>query len=207
MFEENVRPIVDKRLEVKPGADFDVKARRIGDKVEVSVKVARIGKATSAGPAAKTAKPGTPADPGKTADAGKPADPGRKLRLQVALVEEMVHYTGENGVRFHPMVVRSLAGSGKDGLGFPLPAGKAAKIVHAFDIAAAVADAKAHLDDMEGGSSKRFGKFSFIERKNGIDPAHLRIVVFVQDEKTREVLQAESLAVRAPAATAVARGH
>ena len=32
-----------------------------------------------------------------------------KLRLQIALVEDAVSYSGENGNRFHEMVVRSLA--------------------------------------------------------------------------------------------------
>jgi hypothetical protein len=37
------------------------------------------------------------------------ADKSDKLRLQIALVEDQVHYSGENGLRFHEMVVRSLA--------------------------------------------------------------------------------------------------
>jgi hypothetical protein len=172
LFKDTLQSVVDKRLDVKPAADITLKATMIGDKVEVGAKV------------------------GKAARAGKP---DQKLRLQVALVEEMVHYTGENGVRFHPMVVRSIASTEKNTLGFPLAPGKGAKVAYTFDITKAVADAKAHLDEMEGGSSQRFGKFQFIERENEINPAHLRVVAFVQDEKTKEILQAASVDLKTPA--------
>ena len=188
LFEETVRSIVDKRLEVKPGARIDLKAAMAGDRIDVTAKVGRI---RNGGAAGKSAKAG---------------ESDRKLRLQVALVEEIVHYTGENGVRFHPMVVRSLASPGKDGLGFPLPLGKRSKILYTFDLAKTAAEAKAHLDDMEGGSSKRFGKFQFIERKSDISREHLRVVAFVQDEKTKDMLQAGSVAIKAPSA-AVAKGR
>jgi len=32
------------------------------------------------------------------------------LKLHIVLAEEKIRYTGENGIRFHPMVVRSIAG-------------------------------------------------------------------------------------------------
>jgi len=175
LFKDTLQSVVDKRLDVKPAADITLKATMIGDKVEVDAKVAKAGKAAKAG------------------------KPDQKLRLQVALVEEMVHYTGENGVRFHPMVVRSIASTEKNTLGFPVAPGKGAKVAYTFDITKAVADAKAHLDEMEGGSSQRFGKFQFIERENEINPAHLRVVAFVQDEKTKEILQAASVDLKTPA--------
>jgi hypothetical protein len=40
---------------------------------------------------------------------GRPIVQARRLRLHLALAEELIRYSGENGVRFHPMVVRSLA--------------------------------------------------------------------------------------------------
>jgi hypothetical protein len=91
------------------------------------------------------------------------------------------------------MVVRAMARGEHDALGFPLAPGKASKTAYTFDVAKVVADAKAHLDDMEGGSSQRFGKFQFVERKSDINRGNLRIVAWVQDEKTKEVLQADSL--------------
>jgi len=169
LFGDTVQPVVDRRLEVKPAAEIGLEAKTAGDKVDVAVRIGKTGK------------------------------PGRALRLQIALVEEAVHYTGENGVRFHPMVVRSLAAPDAKAPGLPLASGKGAKLVYTFDIAKAVADAKAHLDEMEGGSSERFGKFQFIERRSDINRGNLRIVAWVQDEKTKEVLQA-ARAVPKPAA-------
>ena len=187
LFDETVRSVVDTRLEVKPGASIGLTAAMAdGGRVKVTARVGKIARA------------------GKARDTGKAAE--RKLRLQIALVEEVVHYTGENGVRFHPMVVRSLAAPKKDDLGFVLANGKSTRLTHEFDLAKVVAEARTHLDDMEGGSSKRFGKFSFIQRKNGIDASRLRIVAFVQDEATKEVLQAASVVVKAPGAP-VAKAH
>jgi thiol-disulfide isomerase/thioredoxin len=165
LFKDSVASVIDKRLESKPGARITMRAGIKGGNVDVAVEV------------------------GKTAKA-RTGKPDQKLRLQIALVEELVHYTGENGVRFHPMVVRSLASADKDKLGFAVTPGRASKLTHTFDVAKVVADAKAHLDTMEGGASERFGKFQFIERKNAIDMAQLRVVAFVQDETTREILQA-----------------
>ena len=180
LFKDSVASVIDKRLESKPGARVKLQASMKGGSVNVAVEV------------------------GKTAKTGKP---DQQLRLQIALVEELVRYTGENGVRFHPMVVRSLASTEKDKLGFAVTPGKASKVTHTFDVAKAVADAKAHLDAMEGGASERFGKFQFIERKNDIDMAQLRVVAFVQDEKTKEILQAAIVDLPAPAKTAAAKGN
>jgi tetratricopeptide (TPR) repeat protein len=159
LYKDTVEPAVDKRLDVKPAAKIALKASMAGDRVDV------------------------------TADVKNAAKPDQKLRLHIALVEEIVHYTGENGVRFHPMVVRSLASTEKNMLGFALTGGKRANVTYTFDVAKAVSEAKTHLDEMEGGSSTRFGKFQFIERKSDINRSNLRIVAWVQDEKTKDVLQ------------------
>jgi tetratricopeptide (TPR) repeat protein len=55
--------------------------------------------------------------------------------LHVALIENAVTYSGENGLRFHPMVVRSLARSGdQSDYGFKIVAGKASRFEHVFDL-------------------------------------------------------------------------
>lgn len=180
LFEDTVESVIDKRLEAKPGARVKLQASIKGGNVDVAVEV------------------------GKTTKTGKP---DQKLRLQVALVEEVVNYTGENGVRFHPMVVRSLASMEKGKSGFEVTPGKSSKLAHTFDVAKAVAEAKSHLDEMEGGSSERFGKFKFIERKNAIDMTKLRVVAFLQDETTKEILQAAVIDLPAPAKTATAKGN
>jgi len=163
LFKDYVQAGIEKRLEVKPGASVKLQAALKNGVVSVAVDVSKV---------AKTGKP------------------DQTVRLQVALVETSVHYTGENGVRFHPMVVRSLASEEKGKLGYAVTPGKNDKFACTFDVAKIVADAKTHLDEMEGGSSARFGKFQFIQRMNGIDASKLRVVAFVQDEQTREILQA-----------------
>jgi hypothetical protein len=48
-------------------------------------------------------------------------------------------------------------------------------------------------------TSERFGKFQFIERKSAIDMSQLRVVAYVQDETTKEILQAAVVDLPAPA--------
>ena len=180
LYKDTVESVIDKRLDVKPAAQVNLKATNKGGTIDVAVEV------------------------GKTVKSGKP---DQKLRLQVVLVEELVHYTGENGVRFHPMVVRSVASTEKDKLGFPVVPGQTSKVTHTFDVAKIVADAKAQLDELEGGSNQRFGKFQFIERKNAIDVKQLRVVAFVQDEQTKEILQAAVVDLPAPGKPATGKGN
>jgi hypothetical protein len=110
----------------------------------------------------------------------------KDLKLQMALVEKELRYTGENGVRFHPMVVRAMGG--EHGLGFALQAGVAPRFDHTFDLDAVSAAIKAHLDDYEA-KSHRGESFKFREKKYRIDRGELAVVVFVQDDKTKHVLQ------------------
>lgn len=105
-------------------------------------------------------------------------------------------YSGENGVRFHPMVVRQLARSADDAIGFPVK-GNAFDVEYAFDIDRAIADAKAHLDDFEIHST-RFGPFEFSEKKHAINASRLSVVAFVQEDESKKILQAA--VVKVPAA-------
>jgi tetratricopeptide (TPR) repeat protein len=158
IYKERIEPVVDKRLLAKAGAKVTLQAAMTGSAVSVKVQV------------------------------GKPAVAAKRLRLQIALVEERVRYAGENGIRVHPMVVRSLAG--KDAQGFAIEPGKAMAIAHTFDIAKVVAEAKAHLDDFEARRSAGGSKFAFSEKKHDIDTSRLVVVAFVQDEETKQILQA-----------------
>ncbi len=117
-----------------------------------------------------------------------------KLRLHVVLAEEKIRYSGENGVRFHPMVVRNIAMGDKDAQGFALAAGKSFKTSYTFDIQKTVDEAKAHLDDFEVNNT-RFGKFQFMSKKHEINGDTLYVVAFVQNEDTKEVLQAAIVGV------------
>ncbi len=132
-----------------------------------------------------------------------------KLRLQIALVEEHVRYSGENGTRFHDMVVRAMAapppatagnkpeageaaagtpGTPLPALGFALKPGPGGTFEYTFDLAKAAADALAHLQDFE--TNTRKGEYSFRQKKHEIDPSKLLVVAFVQDEATKKILQA-----------------
>ena len=125
------------------------------------------------------------------AAAGK-TDPALKhVTLQIALAEERVHYAGENGVRFHPMVVRSLGG--KDAAGFPIDGGKALRVEQTFDLAAITGESKTAIDAYE---TKRGNGFKFSERKSDIDPKNLVVVAFLQDNDTKKVLQSAILKVK-----------
>jgi tetratricopeptide (TPR) repeat protein len=112
------------------------------------------------------------------------------LKLNLALVEKTLHYSGENGVRFHPMVVRGLAGPDADG--FRLSDAQPASFEHAFDLAQLTDELKAQLDGYE----QRNTGFNFSEKKHDIDAGNLAVVAFVQDIENRQILQASQMDVR-----------
>ena len=98
-----LQPAIDRAMQAPARARLSLQTTRIGNIIRVKVAVGRLPK-------------GTPA-----------------LRLQVALVEERVRYSGGNDIRSHPMVVRKMAG---DGAGLPMPATGAMKTELTFDIPA-----------------------------------------------------------------------
>jgi hypothetical protein len=107
--------------------------------------------------------------------------------VQIALVEKELRFNGENGIRFHPMVVRAMGGA--KGEGFDLDPAADARFEQTFDLDEVSKAIKAHLDDYEA-KGHRGESFTFAEKKYQIDRADLAIVVFVQDDKTKHVLQA-----------------
>src|SRR5205807_10428259 len=108
----------------------------------------------------------------------------KDVKVQIALVEKEQRFNGENGIRFHPMVVRAMGG--KDGAGFAL-AGE--RYEQKFDLEAVGKALKTHLDDFEA-KGYHGDPYHFLEKKYQIDPNDLAIVVFVQDDQTKHVLQA-----------------
>jgi len=195
-FNRSVQPVVDKRLSAKAGASLKLSGKSTDKAVRATVSVAPV-EATAA-----------------------------HLRLHLVLVEEEIHYSGENGIRFHPMVVRSMAGDPKEpakpaapvakpaaaadaasgttakeapkdtvpvpAMGFALEPGKARTINYTFDLAKVVADGLANLDDLEKNST-RYPNHKFAQKKHQVDPKRLRLVAFVQDEDSKQVLQAATL--------------
>jgi tetratricopeptide (TPR) repeat protein len=111
------------------------------------------------------------------------------LRLHIVLAEEMLRYTGENGIRLHPMVVRSMAESDGGGQGLSITSKDSQTFTWNFDLRAISAAIKKHLDEYEAGGH-RGNAFTFTEKKYEIDPEDLVVAAFVQDEKTKAILQA-----------------
>ena len=156
IFDTKVDPAIEKLLAVPPGARISLQASSTGSTVKVKASVSKV---TS------------------TSD---------KLRLQIALAEDMVAFSGENGERFHPMVVRSMALDAKSAQGFALKPAKGGTFEYTFDVAKAVADAEAHLKDYE--TNTRKGEYTFRKKMHEIKGG-LVVVAFVQDEATKKILQ------------------
>jgi tetratricopeptide (TPR) repeat protein len=112
------------------------------------------------------------------------------LRLHVALVERLVRYSGENGQRFHPMVVRALGGPEAKGFAID-PATSTSSVNQTFDLAALAAENLKYYDDYAADLKTRVGlTVTFLEKKAVIDPGNVAVAAFVQDNKSQRVLDA-----------------
>lgn len=112
--------------------------------------------------------------------------------LRFALVEDHVRYSGENGIRFHRMVVRAIA-QGHDlvSTGAPAP-------VHAmFDPVQVAEGQRQYLAAFETGND-RFGAMEFRTREIPIDPGHLAVAAWWEDPRTHQVLQTAFAPVPSP---------
>lgn len=146
-----VNGAIEKRLAIKPQAALRLEASERNGVVEARIAV------ESAAPAVKAAK------------------------LHVLLAEKQLRYTGENGIRFHPMVVRSHKAR---------PVDLSATWQHSerFDAAELSAQWSAYLDEYQ--RTGRDEPFEFRAKLHSIDPSQVVVVAFLQDEETKEVLQA-----------------
>jgi len=159
---------VDARLAVAAAADLQVTAKLNGSTVDVRVS-------------------------GKELES-----PGAGRHLQIALVENDVSYSGENGFRFHPMVVRNVAQSTKDKSGFPLPKPANFDVDYSFDLDQIIAANLKYYDEYITDLKARTGiSATFREKRVWIDAHKLSVVAFVQDDSTKEILQSAKVAVAA----------
>ena len=99
------------------------------------------------------------------------------------------------------MVVRSLGG--KDSSGFALAPSGPAKLEWTFDLKTMSDELKRYLDTYEQ-QGHRGDSFTFSEKTFQIVPHHLSLVAFVQDMKTKNVLQTVQVKLD-PTATASAQ--
>ena len=111
----------------------------------------------------------------------------KDLKVRILLVEKEIRHLGENGIRFHPMVVR--ASGGEKGEGFAIDASGKGAFDASFDLEAIGKDIRKQLDNYEA-KGHRGETFKFSAKKDHINPAGLAVVVFLQDDKTKHVLQA-----------------
>jgi thiol-disulfide isomerase/thioredoxin len=122
----------------------------------------------------------------------------KDLKVQILLVEKEIRHLGENGIRFHPMVVRAFGG--EKGEGYPIAANGKGTFDASFDLEAISKEIKKELDEYEA-KGHRGESFKFSAKKYEIDRGDLAVVVFVQDDKTRHVLQAGYVDLCAPTGT------
>src|SRR5205085_6147296 len=114
------------------------------------------------------------------------AKPGPKVRLRMALVESVVRYRGGNGIAYHHCVVRGFFGS-PEGVALP---GAAAGQEFTLNLESLRQQLAGHLDQFQ----KANEGVTFAERPLRLK--ELRVVAFVQDDATHEVIQAVQAEVK-----------
>jgi hypothetical protein len=106
-------------------------------------------------------------------------DPGADMKLRLVLIEDVVRYPGRNQQRFHHHVVRAMPGGAK---GFELK-----EASHEQEAKVNLADLRktliAYLD-------KADRNLPFLTEDRPLDLKNLKVVAFIQNDKTKEVLQA-----------------
>ncbi|HXG09121.1 MAG TPA: hypothetical protein VNK04_04970 [Gemmataceae bacterium] len=120
-----------------------------------------------------------------TAEVSDLERPAETVRLRLALVEEQVNYAGGNGIKVHHHVVRAFPG-GVEGLVI-----KEKNIRHtaSVDLEELRKELRKYLDD----AAKEHG---FPNAERPLDLKNLRVVAFIQNDQTKEVLQAVQVEVR-----------
>ena len=146
---QRFNPAIEKDLETPPDAKIAATAHVEGNTVQVKAAVSDV------------------------------KSESKDLKVVVLLLEKQIRYTGENGIRFHPMVVRAVGGAklSVDG------------IEQKFDLDAVSASLKTSLDDYQA-KGHRGKVFKFTEKKYQIDRGNLAVAVFLKNENDQHVLQA-----------------
>ncbi|MFQ3593990.1 MAG: DUF1223 domain-containing protein, partial [Gemmataceae bacterium] len=152
---ERLFDAVVKNLENEAEAALELKAEQDGNKLRVQTQISKL------------------------------KNPGEKVKLRLALIEEVVRYPGGNGQRLHHQVVRAMLG-GAEGLALPK-----AENTHQItvDIEALRKSQAAYLTQF----AQRTGA-SFLDAPIGYK--NLKVVAFVQDDATKKILQAVQVDVK-----------
>ncbi|GIW81234.1 MAG: hypothetical protein KatS3mg105_3041 [Gemmatales bacterium] len=152
------RTKIDPLLEADARAKLTVSAQRKGDKISIAAEAADVDVA------------------------------GDKVKLRVALVEDVVRFAGRNGIRFHHHVVRAFPG-GVDGV---VVKNKSARQTATVDLAELRKSLNNYLDEKEKAYTKQGFPFP---KERPLDLKNLHVVAFVQNDETKEVLHAVQVPV------------
>lgn len=131
------------------------------------------------------------------------------VTLHIGLVENEIAYSGENGLRFHPMVVKALAGDNEKRIfEFKIDPAKANKFDYVFDVDKIMTQNRTYYDVHSAERMQEFvgrmgGKmpegmnitFAFNYKRNQIDSNHLSVIAFLQDNKTKKILQSSQISL------------
>lgn len=112
--------------------------------------------------------------------------PGDRIKLRFALVEDWARYRGSNGLAYHHRVVRAMVGGAK---GFALTK-KDSEHTASIELNTLREQLNRYLDDF----AKSEGPFPDAQRPLRL--RNLSVVAFVQNDDTREVLQAVNVEVK-----------
>ena len=181
---------IEDRAAVSPGWGISLAVTRDpGGVVKAEAKLAQ-----QVAPAISQAQPGAVA--GHTVSAASRRPP----LVHFALVEDHVRYSGENGIRFHRMVVRALAGvtsaelvRGAGAESVPVT-GRAEASFRPLEIESRQA---AYLDNFEK-ANDRFGEVQFRSKPVTMRPDQLAVVAWLEDAGSHAVLQATYAEVPKP---------
>jgi hypothetical protein len=112
-------------------------------------------------------------------------DAGKDKKLRMVLLEESIRFVGGNKLRFHHQVVRAMAG-GPDGFAVTTPNfSKTAEV----NLVSLRKDWNLYLDDYAA------NKRAFPREARPLEFNGLRVIAFVQDDSTKEILQAVQVEV------------
>jgi hypothetical protein len=115
---------------------------------------------------------------------------GANLRLRLLVVEESIKYVGSNQIRFHHQVVRAMPG-GAEGIAITDKMFKHTATVDLGDVRKSLTR---YLDDYAANTRP------FPKPDRPMDLKDLRVIAFVQNDTTGEILQAVQIEVEGKAA-------
>jgi hypothetical protein len=113
-------------------------------------------------------------------------DPGSDKKLRILLTEETVRFAGSNKIRFHHNVVRAFPG----GVAGKSLTEAASKHSASIDLGGLRRQLTKYLDDYQANIRP------FFNPARPLDFNHLRVIAIVQDDSTREILQAVQVEVK-----------